>query len=126
MTVFLLIKNLPIGIMVEVPSVALLADDFAKECDFFSIGTNDLLQYTIAVDRNNPKVAHYCEGFNPALKKLIEMTIKAAHDNGIKVAVCGELASEKNNIKTLVDMGIDELSVSPISLLEAKETILNL
>ena len=119
-------KNLPVGIMVEVPSVALLADDFAKECDFFSIGTNDLLQYTIAVDRNNPKVAHYCEGFNPALKKLIEMTVKAAHDNGIKVAVCGELASEKNNIKTLVDFGVDELSVSPISLLEAKEAILNL
>ncbi|SFV52387.1 Phosphoenolpyruvate-protein phosphotransferase of PTS system [hydrothermal vent metagenome] len=109
------VDYIPIGIMVEVPSVAILADIFAKEVDFFSIGTNDLTQYTLAMDRGNAKLSKKADALDPSLLRLIKMTIDAARNEGIKVGVCGALASNPLATSLLVGMGIDELSL-PISM----------
>lgn len=115
--------NIEIGIMVEVPSCALLADEFAKYADFFSIGTNDLTQYTLAVDRTNTKVSTLFDHFDPAVLKLIDMTVKAAHDNNIWAGVCGEMASDPVAAPILIGMGIDELSMTPVYVPEIKKII---
>ena len=101
-----------IGIMIEVPAAALMADLFAPEIDFFSIGTNDLTQYTLAMDRTNPLVAAHADGLHPAVLRLIERTVQGAHAAGKWVGVCGELGSDPLAVPILIGLGVDELSVS--------------
>jgi phosphotransferase system enzyme I (PtsI) len=115
--------ELQVGIMVETPSAAILAPALARECDFFSIGTNDLTQYTLAVDRANERVASLYDHFHPAVLRLIKETVDAGHERGIWVGVCGELSANPLGIPLLLGMGVDELSVSPLALPEAKEVI---
>jgi len=116
--------NIEIGSMIEIPSAALTSDLISEECDFLSIGTNDLVQYTLAVDRDNDAVESYYDPYHRSVMQLIKMTIENAHKKGIKVALCGELASEKDFIPILIGLGIDELSVSPGRLLTTKKEIL--
>jgi len=111
---------------VEVPSCAILADEFAKYVDFFSVGTNDLTQYTLAVDRANEKVSNLFDSLDPAVLKLIDMSIKAAHDNDIWAGICGELASNPIAAPILIGLGADELSMSPVFIPEIKNIIKNL
>jgi multiphosphoryl transfer protein len=105
-------SDLQLGVMIEVPSSALLAPSLAAEVDFFSVGTNDLTQYTLAIDRDHPVLSAQADGLHPAVLKLIEMTVAAAHAHGKWVGVCGELASDAIAVPVLVGLGVDELSVS--------------
>lgn len=116
-------ENMEIGMMIEVPSAALLADKFAKEVDFFSIGTNDLIQYTFAADRMNEKVSYLYQPFNPALLKLIKMVVDASHSHGKWTGICGEMAGNEKIIPILVGLGLDELSMSSSSILRIREII---
>ena len=116
-------NNIPVGVMIEVPSAAISADYLAEKADFFSIGTNDLIQYTMAADRGNHRVAKYYTGHHPAVLKLIHMTVNAAHNNGIPVSICGEMAGSKTMVPLLVGMGVDELSMSPTRLPDIAEWI---
>ncbi len=116
-------EGIPIGIMVEVPAVALKARRFAAEVDFFSIGTNDLTQYTLAVDRGNDLVASKYQELDPAILQLIKGTVDAAHAEGISVSVCGELAARPQATPLLLGLGIDELSASPVYLPELKRVV---
>ena len=116
-------EKIPVGIMVEIPSAALAADSLAKECDFFSIGTNDLTQYTLAVDRGNEKIAHLYQSFHPAVLRLIKETIDAGHRNGIWIGLCGEMAADPLATTLLVGMGVDELSTSAMAIPEVKKII---
>ena len=116
-------EQLEVGVMVETPSAAILADQISKECSFLSIGSNDLTQYTLAVDRGNERVAGLYEHFHPAVLELIRQTIVAAHRQGIWVGLCGEFASDPLGILVLLGMGIDELSVAPGLIPEAKKII---
>ena len=115
--------DIPIGIMVEVPSVAIKAARFAREVDFFSIGTNDLTQYTLAVDRGNDLVAEKYQELDPAILQLIRQTVQEAHACGIGVSVCGELAARAVATPILVGLEVDELSASPIYLPEVKRVL---
>ncbi|MCE2596831.1 phosphoenolpyruvate--protein phosphotransferase [Motilimonas cestriensis] len=114
---------LPLGIMVEVPSAALVADNLAKYVDFFSIGSNDLTQYTLAMDRLNPELCHAADSYHPGLLRLIEMTVKAADANGKWVGVCGNMAADPNIACLLVGLGVHELSVSPANVPAVKNII---
>jgi len=113
----------PIGIMIEIPSAAIVADLLAKEVDFFSIGTNDLIQYTLAVDRMNSSISHLYDPMNPAVLRLIKMSIDAAHEAGIWCGMCGEMAGDLRATKQLFDMGLDEFSMSGSNILDVKEAI---
>ncbi|MDH4222061.1 MAG: phosphoenolpyruvate--protein phosphotransferase [candidate division Zixibacteria bacterium] len=115
--------KLKVGIMIEVPAAALEADSLAKECDFFSIGTNDLIQYTLAVDRANEKVAYLYQSFHPSVLKLIKTTIDEGHKNEIFVGMCGEMAADPKATVFLVGLGIDELSTSPYAVPQIKKII---
>lgn len=116
-------EEMEVGIMVEIPAVAVLADQFAKEVDFFSIGTNDLVQYTMAADRMNEKVAYLYQPFNPAVLRLIQGVIKAAHQEGKWVGMCGEMAGDLSAIPILLGLGLDELSMSASSILPARSLV---
>lgn len=118
-------ETIQTGIMIEIPSAAITADILAKEVDFFSIGTNDLCQYTLAVDRMNEKVEYLYDPFNPAVLRLIKYTIEQAEKNDIGVGICGELASDPLAVRLLLGMGLRELSMNPGSISEVKEIILN-
>ncbi|MCT4507506.1 MAG: phosphoenolpyruvate--protein phosphotransferase [Tepidibacter sp.] len=116
-------KNIEVGMMIEVPSAALISDILAKHVDFFSIGTNDLIQYTTAVDRMNEKIQNLYNQFNPAVLRLIKMVIDNGHKEGKWVGMCGEAAGDKRMIPILLGMGLDEFSMSPISILSARKLI---
>ncbi|MGC9125270.1 MAG: putative PEP-binding protein, partial [Caldisericaceae bacterium] len=119
-------KSLKVGIMVEIPSAALNAEELASLVDFFSIGTNDLTQYTFAADRTNENLNYLYQPLHPAVLKLIKMTVDASHAKGKWTGICGELAGDSNAIPKLVELGVDELSMSSQKIPEAKEIILRL
>ena len=115
--------GMDIGIMIEIPSAALMADTLAKKVDFFSLGTNDLVQYTLAIDRNNEHVARLYEPTHPAVLRLIADTARAAERNGIWTGICGEMASDLRYIPILIGLGVEELSMSPIAIGHARRLI---
>jgi phosphotransferase system enzyme I (PtsI) len=109
-----------VGIMVEIPAVAMLADQFAKEVDFFSIGTNDLIQYSFAAGRMNQKVSYLYQPYNPSLLRLIKSVIDASHDAGIWTGMCGEMAGDLYAAPLLLGLGLDEFSMSASSVLRTR------
>ena len=109
--------------MIETPAAVMISDELAECADFFSIGTNDLTQYALAIDRLNPAVAEYFTTCNKSIIRLIEMTVKNAHKAGIPVCICGELASNMHYTKEFIEMGVDELSVSPQFILPLRKFI---
>jgi phosphoenolpyruvate-protein kinase (PTS system EI component) len=109
--------------MVEVPSVVVMADQFASQVDFFSIGTNDLTQYTMAAERTNEKVAYLGDALHPAILRQIKTVIDAAHEQGIWVGLCGELAGDPQGIPILLGLGLDEFSMAPSLIPRAKAII---
>jgi len=117
--------DMELGAMIEIPSAVITSDSIAEECDFLSIGTNDLIQYTLAVDRDNQSISDYYKPTHPSVIRSIKLTVDNAHKIGKKVAVCGEMASEKKYVKLLLALGVDELSVSPGRLLIIKKEILD-
>lgn len=119
-------KDIKLGIMIEIPSTAIMAEQFAKECDFFSIGTNDLIQYTVAVERGNEKISNLYSKYNPAVIRLIKMAIDGAHKEGIFCGMCGEVAGDSKFIPILIGMGLDEFSMNSNKILQARKVITNL
>lgn len=115
--------EIEVGMMVEIPSAAVLADQFAKEVDFFSIGTNDLIQYTMAADRMNEKVSYLYQPYNPSILRLVKMVIDAAHKEGKWTGMCGEMAGDQTAIPLLLGLGLDEFSMSATSILPAPSLI---
>lgn len=113
-------SDIKVGIMVEIPAVAVLADQFAKEVDFFSIGTNDLIQYSFAADRMNQKVSYLYQPYNPSLLRLIKMVIDASHEAGIWTGMCGEMAGDQIAAPILLGLGLDEFSMSASSVLQTR------
>lgn len=116
-------EKVEVGIMIEVPSAGIIADLLAEEVDFFSIGTNDLIQYTMAADRMNKEVAHLYHPYHPAFLRMLKMVIDHGHAKGIKIAMCGELASDPGFIPVLIGLGLDEFSMNANALLKARYTI---
>ncbi|AZU61342.1 phosphoenolpyruvate--protein phosphotransferase [Neobacillus mesonae] len=118
--------QIELGIMVEIPSTAVLADQFAKEVDFFSVGTNDLIQYTMAADRMNQRVSYLYQPYSPSILRLVKMVIDAAHAEGKWAGMCGEMAGDETAIPILLGLGLDEFSMSATSILKARSLIKNL
>ena len=119
-------KDMEIGIMVETPAAAVMSEELAKEVDFFSIGSNDLTQYTLAIDRQQTQLDAFFDPHHPAVLKLIQMTIENGHKAGIWVGICGELGADLTLTETFLRMGVDELSVSPPSVLPLREKVRSL
>lgn len=119
-------KNVKVGIMIEVPSAAIMAEQLATECDFFSIGTNDLIQYTVAVERGNERISDLYTKFHPAVIRLIKMAIDGAHKSKIFCGMCGEAAADERFIPLLVGLGLDEFSMNPTKILNSRKMIRNL
>ncbi len=120
------VGEVEIGIMIETPAAVMLAEELAEEVEFFSIGTNDLTQYTLAIDRQNPKLDPFYDPHHPAVLRMIEMTVKAAHKHDCWVGICGELGADTALTETFLRMGLDELSVNPGSVLTVRKTIRSL
>ena len=118
-------ESIQIGVMIETPASVIMADELAAEVDFFSIGTNDLTQYTLACDRQNPSLERFADPHSPAVLRMIQMTIEAAHRHGIWCGICGELGADLSLTDTFLRLGIDELSVSPTSVLPLRNVIRN-
>jgi phosphoenolpyruvate-protein phosphotransferase (PTS system enzyme I) len=118
--------NVPIGVMIEVPSAALTADLLAEEADFFSIGTNDLIQYCLAVDRTDDRVSHLYEPLHPAILRAIRLTARAARRRRLPLSVCGEMASDPALLALLVGFGVTEFSMAPAALPVAKRVLAEL
>lgn len=116
-------ENIELGIMIETPAAALISDKLAPMVDFFSVGTNDLTQYTLACDRQNPDIDRFCDTHHEAILRLIEMSAKNAHANGAWIGICGELAADTSLTETFLRMGIDELSVSPAFVLKVRDAV---
>jgi phosphotransferase system enzyme I (PtsI) len=112
------------GIMIETPAAAVISDELAKEVDFFSIGTNDLTQYTLAIDRQNNKLDEFYDSHHPAVLRMIAMVVENAHKAGIWAGICGELGADQSLTKEFLAMGVDELSVSPGSILPIRKIVL--
>ncbi|HSJ49058.1 MAG TPA: putative PEP-binding protein, partial [Gammaproteobacteria bacterium] len=116
-------RDVPVGIMIEVPSAAIQAKTFAKEVDFFSIGTNDLIQYTLAIDRIDDEVAYLYDPLHPAVLRLIQLIIQAGQAADIPVSMCGEMAGDPRFTRLLLGMGLTQFSMYPSSILEVKDCI---
>lgn len=119
-------QDVELGVMIETPAAVLISEELAKEVDFFSIGTNDLTQYTLAIDRQNPKLDDFYDAHHPAVLRAIQMTIENGHKGGAWVGICGELGADMELTEKFVEMGIDELSVSPTFILPLREIIRNI
>lgn len=119
-------RDIPLGIMIEVPAASIMADHLAEHVDFFSIGTNDLIQYSLAIDRRNPMVAHLYQALNPAVLKMIKMTIDAARKHKIDIVMCGEMAGDPINIPILIGMGLTDLSMNSASIPVVKKIVRNI
>ena len=118
-------EHVEIGIMIETPAAAVMSDRLAKEVDFFSCGTNDLTQYTLACDRQNNDLGRFYDPHHPAVLRLIKMVVENAHKNGIWVGICGELGADLEMTETFLAIGVDELSVSPRAVLPLRNAIRN-
>ena len=118
-----LVPNVPIGVMIEVPSAALTADLLAAEADFFSIGTNDLIQYCLAVDRTDDRVSRLYEPLHPAILRMVRFVARAGKRRGIRVAVCGEMAADPVLLALLVGLGLREFSMAPTAIPLAKQVL---
>lgn len=116
-------EDVELGIMIETPAAAIISDRLAPMVDFFSVGTNDLIQYTLVCDRKNPNVERFCDIHHEAILRLIEMSAKNAHANGIRIGICGELAADTALTERFLRMGIDELSVSPAAVLKVRKEV---
>ena len=116
-------EKVPLGIMIETPAAAVISDELAKEADFFSVGTNDLTQYTLAVDRQNNSLSRFADTHHPAILRLLELTAKNAREAGIPIGICGELGADRELTRTFIRMGINELSVSPPAILPLRKLI---
>lgn len=118
--------NTELGIMIETPAAAIISDKLAQMVDFFSVGTNDLTQYTLACDRQNPDVEEFVDMHHEAILRLIEMSAENAHKHGAWIGICGELAADVTLTETFLRMGIDELSVSPSLVLRVRDAVRNI
>ncbi|MDU4889291.1 MAG: phosphoenolpyruvate--protein phosphotransferase [Clostridium sp.] len=116
-------KEVELGIMIETPAAVMISDELAKEVDFFSVGTNDLTQYTLAMDRQNEKLDYFFNSHHKAVLRMLDMVVKNAHDNGIWAGICGELGADLELTRTFLEMGFDELSVSPGKVLKLRKRI---
>ena len=115
--------HVELGIMIETPAAAIISDRLAPMVDFFSVGTNDLIQYTLACDRQNPEVETFCDTHHEAVLRLIQMSVENAHKHGTWIGICGEMAADVTLTETFLGMGIDELSVSPALVLKVRDAV---